>query len=64
MAPVKASVSRNAGQFGLPFFLVEDGLHGTCQIHRNSLPIANYREDIISTLERAQILVLCGETGW
>ncbi|KAH0838412.1 P-loop containing nucleoside triphosphate hydrolase protein [Lanmaoa asiatica] len=31
--------------------------------HRNSLPIAKYREDIISTLENTQILVLCGETG-
>ncbi|KAF9229432.1 P-loop containing nucleoside triphosphate hydrolase protein [Gyrodon lividus] len=31
--------------------------------HRNSLPIAKYREEIITTLGNSQILVLCGETG-
>ncbi|KAF8844041.1 P-loop containing nucleoside triphosphate hydrolase protein [Paxillus ammoniavirescens] len=31
--------------------------------HRNSLPIAKYREEIITTLGSSQILVLCGETG-
>ncbi|KIJ68314.1 hypothetical protein HYDPIDRAFT_24607 [Hydnomerulius pinastri MD-312] len=32
-------------------------------VHRNSLPIARYRDEIITTLETSQILVLCGETG-
>ncbi|KAF8559205.1 P-loop containing nucleoside triphosphate hydrolase protein [Imleria badia] len=32
-------------------------------VHRNSLPIAKYRENIISTLQNAQVLVICGETG-
>ncbi|KAL4071050.1 P-loop containing nucleoside triphosphate hydrolase protein [Scleroderma citrinum] len=31
--------------------------------HRDSLPIAKYRQQIIDTLEQSQILVLCGETG-
>ncbi|KAI6044950.1 P-loop containing nucleoside triphosphate hydrolase protein [Pisolithus marmoratus] len=31
--------------------------------HRQSLPIAKFREQILGTLERSQILVLCGETG-
>ncbi|KAJ7181792.1 P-loop containing nucleoside triphosphate hydrolase protein [Mycena crocata] len=31
--------------------------------HRNLLPIAQYREDIIHTLENSQVLVLSGETG-
>lgn len=31
--------------------------------HRKSLPIAKFRQQIIETLERSQILVLCGETG-
>ncbi|KAF8496667.1 P-loop containing nucleoside triphosphate hydrolase protein [Gautieria morchelliformis] len=30
---------------------------------RNSLPIAQYREEIISTLEKSQVMVLSGETG-
>lgn len=32
-------------------------------VQRNSLPIANYRQEIIETLNRSQILVLSGETG-
>ncbi|KAF9068099.1 P-loop containing nucleoside triphosphate hydrolase protein [Rhodocollybia butyracea] len=32
-------------------------------VHRNTLPIASYREKIIETLEESQILVLSGETG-
>lgn len=31
--------------------------------HRNSLPIAKFRRQIIETLEQSQVLVLCGETG-
>lgn len=34
------------------------------QVHRNQLPIAAYRNEIINTLETSQILVLSGETGW
>lgn len=34
------------------------------QLHRNSLPIARHRDEIIAILEESQILVLCGETGW
>lgn len=34
------------------------------QVHRNALPIAAYRDQIISTLESAQVMVLSGETGW
>jgi ATP-dependent RNA helicase DHX29 len=34
------------------------------QQHRNQLPIAHYRDEIISTLDNSQILVLSGETGW
>ncbi|KAK0456451.1 P-loop containing nucleoside triphosphate hydrolase protein [Armillaria borealis] len=30
---------------------------------RNTLPIAEYREDIIAALDRSQVLVLSGETG-
>lgn len=30
---------------------------------RDTLPIATYREEIISTLERTQVMVLSGETG-
>ncbi|CAA7266563.1 unnamed protein product [Cyclocybe aegerita] len=30
---------------------------------RNGLPIANYRDEILDTLERSQVLVLSGETG-
>ncbi|KAF8216088.1 P-loop containing nucleoside triphosphate hydrolase protein [Mycena galopus ATCC 62051] len=32
-------------------------------VHRNLLPIAQYREEIIRTLEDSQVLVLSGETG-
>ncbi|KAJ4486298.1 P-loop containing nucleoside triphosphate hydrolase protein [Lentinula aciculospora] len=32
-------------------------------IHRNTLPIASYRDRIIETLEQSQVLVLSGETG-
>ncbi|KAJ7070917.1 P-loop containing nucleoside triphosphate hydrolase protein [Mycena amicta] len=32
-------------------------------VHRNQLPIAQYRNEIIQTLEDSQILVLSGETG-
>ncbi|KAK0506080.1 P-loop containing nucleoside triphosphate hydrolase protein [Armillaria luteobubalina] len=32
-------------------------------VQRNTLPIAEYREDIIATLDRSQVLVLSGETG-
>ncbi|KAF7347727.1 putative helicase C15C4.05 [Mycena venus] len=32
-------------------------------VHRNLLPIAHYREEIIQTLEDSQVLVLSGETG-
>ncbi|KAK7058857.1 hypothetical protein VNI00_001481 [Paramarasmius palmivorus] len=31
--------------------------------HRNLLPVARYREEIIETLENSQVLVLSGETG-
>ncbi|KAG1885768.1 P-loop containing nucleoside triphosphate hydrolase protein [Suillus subluteus] len=31
--------------------------------HRKQLPIAKYRDDILSTLDHSQILVLSGETG-
>ncbi|OAX44745.1 P-loop containing nucleoside triphosphate hydrolase protein [Rhizopogon vinicolor AM-OR11-026] len=31
--------------------------------HRNQLPIAKYRDEILSILDRSQILVLSGETG-
>ncbi|KAJ7361605.1 P-loop containing nucleoside triphosphate hydrolase protein [Mycena albidolilacea] len=31
--------------------------------HRNLLPIAQYRDEIIQTLENSQVLVLSGETG-
>ncbi|KAJ7597184.1 P-loop containing nucleoside triphosphate hydrolase protein [Mycena floridula] len=31
--------------------------------HRNTLPIARYRNEILETLERSQVLVLSGETG-
>jgi len=34
------------------------------QMQRNMLPIAHYREEIIEQLERSQVLVLSGETGW
>jgi len=32
-------------------------------VQRNSLPIAEYREEIIQILEQSQVLVLSGETG-
>ncbi|KAJ7706044.1 P-loop containing nucleoside triphosphate hydrolase protein [Mycena rosella] len=32
-------------------------------VHRNLLPIAEYRDEIIETLENSQVLVLSGETG-
>ncbi|KAJ6503399.1 P-loop containing nucleoside triphosphate hydrolase protein [Mycena vitilis] len=32
-------------------------------VHRNLLPIAHYRDEIIQTLEDHQVLVLSGETG-
>ncbi|KAJ6519955.1 P-loop containing nucleoside triphosphate hydrolase protein [Mycena sanguinolenta] len=32
-------------------------------VHRNLLPIAQYRNEIIQTLEDSQVLVLSGETG-
>ncbi|KIK71157.1 hypothetical protein GYMLUDRAFT_66365 [Collybiopsis luxurians FD-317 M1] len=32
-------------------------------VHRNTLPIANYRDKIIEALEQSQVLVLSGETG-
>nr|GAT48383.1 P-loop containing nucleoside triphosphate hydrolase protein [Mycena chlorophos] len=32
-------------------------------VHRNRLPIAQYRSEIIQTLEESQVLVLSGETG-
>jgi hypothetical protein len=34
------------------------------QYQRNRLPIARYRDEIISHLNQSQILVLSGETGW
>jgi hypothetical protein len=34
------------------------------QSERNKLPIAQYRNEIMQTLETAQVLVLSGETGW
>ena len=34
------------------------------QKQRSSLPIAAFREQIVSSLESSQILVLSGETGW
>ncbi|KAK0208360.1 P-loop containing nucleoside triphosphate hydrolase protein [Desarmillaria ectypa] len=33
-------------------------------VQRNALPIAGFREDIIAALDRSQVLVLSGETGW
>ncbi|KAG1716543.1 hypothetical protein ID866_595 [Astraeus odoratus] len=33
-------------------------------VHRESLPIAKYRNQILTVLEKSQVLVLCGETGW
>ncbi|KAF8584485.1 P-loop containing nucleoside triphosphate hydrolase protein [Ramaria rubella] len=32
-------------------------------VQRNNLPISHYRDEIISTLERSQVMVLSGETG-
>ena len=34
------------------------------QARRNQLPIAQYRTKILDVLERSQVLVLSGETGW
>ena len=34
------------------------------QPQRDKLPIAQYRNEIIQTLETSQVLVLSGETGW
>ena len=34
------------------------------QARRNQLPIARYRNEILDVLERSQVLVLSGETGW
>jgi len=34
------------------------------QPQRQSLPISQYREQILETLDRHQVLVLSGETGW
>ena len=34
------------------------------QEQRNRLPIAQYRQHIIESLEQSQVLVLSGETGW
>lgn len=31
---------------------------------RQSLPISAYRDEIVSTIENHQVVVLCGETGW
>jgi HrpA-like RNA helicase len=31
---------------------------------RQSLPISAYRDEIVSTIEGHQVVVLCGETGW
>ncbi|KAJ3742340.1 hypothetical protein DFH05DRAFT_1401778 [Lentinula detonsa] len=33
------------------------------QVHRNTPPIASYRDTIIEALEQSQVLVLSGETG-
>ena len=34
------------------------------QSQRGKLPIAQYRDKIIQTLDASQVLVLSGETGW
>jgi ATP-dependent RNA helicase DHX29 len=34
------------------------------QFQRGKLPIAQYRDKIIQTLDASQVLVLSGETGW
>jgi len=34
------------------------------QSQRDRLPIAQYRNEILQILERSQVLVLSGETGW
>jgi len=34
------------------------------QPQRRSLPIAQYREQILEALDHHQVLVLSGETGW
>lgn len=31
---------------------------------RQSLPISAYRDQIVETIEKNQVVVLCGETGW
>jgi ATP-dependent RNA helicase DHX29 len=45
-------------------FHIVRSTHYFSQYQRNRLPIAEYRDVIISTLNKSQILVLSGETGW
>lgn len=45
-------------------YFIDRFLSRFLQAHRNQLPIAAYRNEIINTLETSQILVLSGETGW
>ncbi|KAK0465179.1 P-loop containing nucleoside triphosphate hydrolase protein [Desarmillaria tabescens] len=44
--------------------IVEPKLQVPSKVQRNTLPIAGYREDILAALDRSQVLVLSGETGW
>ncbi|KIJ45644.1 hypothetical protein M422DRAFT_75059 [Sphaerobolus stellatus SS14] len=47
------------------FFMARQSSHAYQEmlLQRNTLPIAQYRNDIINTLEHHQVMVLSGETG-
>ncbi|KAF9240899.1 P-loop containing nucleoside triphosphate hydrolase protein [Melanogaster broomeanus] len=53
----------NRGVWAKMRSIVEEKIDVTRSTHRNSLPIAQYREEINTILRGSQTLVLCGETG-
>jgi ATP-dependent RNA helicase DHX29 len=32
--------------------------------HRRHLPMWTFRTEVLTTIEREQIVIICGETGW
>jgi ATP-dependent RNA helicase DHX29 len=48
----------------LVYYISRGVLSYRVQSQRGKLPIAQYRDKIIQTLEASQVLVLSGETGW
>ena len=60
----RSSLSYSDMLVSLEYCISHSVLSYRVQSQRNKLPIAQYREEIIQTLDTSQVLVLSGETGW